>query len=279
MSLIALVSEKGSPGTTTLGLTLAAVWPRRVALVECDPAGGDLALRLVDSTGRPFLHPEPGLLTLAAAVRSESALPAASVWEHGQPFLGPASAGSVVLAGLNSPEQATGLTGLWPALADALAATDGGDVLADLGRLHPGSPALAVAQASEVLVGVARGTAEGMLRLRDRLGHVLGAPPPTKAERRVLVVLVADDRRGHEAVTAMRTVLDRSGLAAAAVGFIAVDNRAVAGLQRGLRGGWLDRTLLMRSARALVPKLCTAEVPPATASREPRRRAVLARSR
>ena len=283
MSLIALVSDKGSPGTTTLGLALATVWPRRVALVECDPAGGDLALRLTDPSGRPLLRPEPGLLSLAAAVRGEPASPAASVWDHGQGLPGSAAAGSVVLAGLSSPEQGAGLTGLWPALAGALADADGGDVLADLGRVHPGSPALAVAQAAEVLVGVARGTAEGMLRLRDRLRHLLAAlPSPTGADRRALVVLVVEDRRADEAVRAMWTVLDRSGLPVATAGFVAVDPGSVNALQGGQRGARLDRSLLLRSVRAVVPHLSAIEVAEpstAAAAREPGRRVVVARAR
>ena len=63
MSLVALVSAKRSPGVTTAAVALASVWPVRPALViECDPAGGDLAA----DAGLPL---EPGLTSLAASRR------------------------------------------------------------------------------------------------------------------------------------------------------------------------------------------------------------------
>jgi len=40
--LIAFVSGKGAPGTSTSALALALAWPRPVLLAECDPRGGDL---------------------------------------------------------------------------------------------------------------------------------------------------------------------------------------------------------------------------------------------
>lgn len=251
MSLIALFSDKGSPGTTTLTLALATVWPRPVALVECDPAGADLALRLIDPKGRPALRPEPGLLTLAAAAhRDPTGTP--SVWAHGQPL--PAVAGPVVVPGLDRPEQGAALAGLWASIAAALARTDGGDVLADLGRLHPGSPASAVAEAADVLVGIARGSADGMLRLRDRFDGVL-AGLPTRPDRRTFVVLVVEDRRAGEAVAAMRAVLEHARLPVTVAGFLALDPSAVRDLLGGPRGARLQRSLLARSARAMLPLL------------------------
>ena len=64
MSLVALVSAKGSPGVTTTALALAGTWPenRRVLLAELDPAGGDLAPRF-------GLHADPGVVQLGSAFR------------------------------------------------------------------------------------------------------------------------------------------------------------------------------------------------------------------
>ncbi len=93
MTLIALFSDKGSPGVTTLALSLAAAWPRPVTVAECDPAGGDLALRLTDEAGRPRLHPDPGLLGLAAAARRSTA-PAACRAHATDPRLWPTSPSS-----------------------------------------------------------------------------------------------------------------------------------------------------------------------------------------
>ena len=42
LMLVAICSAKGSPGVSVAALALASVWPSRVVLAECDPAGGDL---------------------------------------------------------------------------------------------------------------------------------------------------------------------------------------------------------------------------------------------
>jgi hypothetical protein len=64
MTVVSIVSVSGAPGVTTLGCLLASTWvgPGPVAVVECDPSGGDLASRfgLSASVGWP---------SLAAAVR------------------------------------------------------------------------------------------------------------------------------------------------------------------------------------------------------------------
>jgi MinD-like ATPase involved in chromosome partitioning or flagellar assembly len=62
MSVLALASAKGAPGVTTAAVALGAVWPRRVLLVEGDPAGGDLAARF-------HLPPEPNLVSLGMVAR------------------------------------------------------------------------------------------------------------------------------------------------------------------------------------------------------------------
>lgn len=47
MTVVTFVSIKGAPGVTTLSCLVGATWPegRRVAVVEADPFGGDLAAR------------------------------------------------------------------------------------------------------------------------------------------------------------------------------------------------------------------------------------------
>ena len=60
-----MASVKGSPGVTTVALALASWWPRPVVVLEADPAGGDLAVRL-------GLPEDPGLVGLAAALRRHS---------------------------------------------------------------------------------------------------------------------------------------------------------------------------------------------------------------
>ena len=67
--LIGVCSDKGSPGATTTALTLASVWPTRALVVEADPNGGDLAIRLRTKDGAA-LPEAPTVLTVAAAART-----------------------------------------------------------------------------------------------------------------------------------------------------------------------------------------------------------------
>jgi hypothetical protein len=244
MALIALCADKGSPGVTTAALALAAEWPCQAAVAEVDPSGGDLALRLTDGWGRFELADQPNLLTFAAASR-RGGPEAGLLQKHCQTT----SSGIRVLRGLVSAEQAGGLERLWPDMADALRATVGCDVLADLGRLLPGSPTWPIAAAADEVVVVAPGTAEGLAHLRERVRGVL------PAATFVAVVLVASARHGQEAVRAAAEVLDRDALPAEVVGFLAIDIRAVAALQRGERSGVEARSLLARTARTLASLL------------------------
>ncbi|MBA3745285.1 hypothetical protein [Sporichthya sp.] len=280
MTVIAMFSDKGSPGVTTLALTLAATWPRPVTIVECDPAGGDLALRLTDEAGRPQLAADSGLLALAAAARRSTT---SALDEHARPV--PGLPNLSVVTGLSTPEQGAGIVELWPAITAALTGPGPRDVLADLGRLHPGSPAHSVAAAADVLVGVARGDAAGLLRLRERLHNLLETLPQNAGvTRRVAVVLIVDDRQGTDAVSSMRAVLAQAGIAATVTGYLAHDPGAVQALQQGRTGPRVERSLLLRSARSLATELtvhqsATAEPTPATGPVPRRRLAALVRSR
>ena len=64
MTEIAFLSAKGSPGVTTTVCALGAVWSdeREPVVVECDPFGGDVAVRF-------GLRPEPGLTTFVLGMR------------------------------------------------------------------------------------------------------------------------------------------------------------------------------------------------------------------
>ncbi len=280
MTVIALFSDKGSPGVTTLALTLAAAWPGPVTIAECDPAGGDLALRLTDEAGRPQLAADPGLLTLAVAARRN---PTPALDEHTRPVPGLPTVS--VVTGLSTPEQGAGIAELWPSIATALAGPGPRDVLADLGRLHPGSPAHPIVAVADVLVGVARGDAAGLLRLRDRLHHLLHTLPQNpEVPRRAAVVLIVDDRRGADAVASMRAVLAQARIPAAVIGYLAHDPGAVQSLCHGQCGPRVERSLLLRSARPIVAELTGDQAMPAeprygTAAGSGRRLAALVRSR
>jgi hypothetical protein len=143
--MVAFAAAKAAPGVTTAATAVAAVWPteRGVLLAECDPGGGDLAARF----GLPA---QPGLVSLAAAARRD--LDAAMVAQHAQTLPG----GLHVLVGPPGAEQAAAALGmLSPDVVGCLDGLHGMDVIADLGRVDPGSPALAVAKAASLLVLVA----------------------------------------------------------------------------------------------------------------------------
>jgi MinD-like ATPase involved in chromosome partitioning or flagellar assembly len=242
VSLVVFCADKGSPGVTTTALALAATWPRPVGLAELDPSGGDLALRLTDPAGRHALAARPNLLSWAAAVRISPA--PRLLWEHCQTAVG----GLAVLPGLAGAEQAAGLNTLWPELAAALRSTAGRDVLADLGRLLPDSPALPVLAAADLAVVVTAATLEGLVHTRDRVASLISNRPAFGGPS-VAVVVVGRDRDGPAAVEAVRAVLDRDGLPARVAGLLAIDANAVAAMHRGDRSARFGLSLLSRTAR------------------------------
>jgi MinD-like ATPase involved in chromosome partitioning or flagellar assembly len=235
MSLVALAAAKASPGVTTTTVALAAAWPaeRQVLVVEADPAGGDLAAWF-------GLAVEPGLVSLAAARRA-----AASVQEHAQPLPG----GLPVLPGPPGAEQATAALGQLPAeLLAGLDGLDGTDVLADLGRLDPGSAAAPVLRAARLLVLVTRPTLAELQHLAHRVAAL------REASRALGVVLVGDGPyRPAEVARA---------LAVEVLGTLPLDRHGadlLAGAAAGMPG--LRRTRLLRAARTLAGRLADVDGP------------------
>lgn len=241
--LLALASAKGAPGTTTSAHVLAAVWPAPVLLVDADPAGSDLLYRLRTEGGLP-LDSERGLLSLAAAVRNN---PGAAVEEHTTVVEG----GLDVLLGMPRPEQATAIASNWGAIAARLRTRR--DVLCDVGRLVPGSPSLPIAMSADLLLLVTRPGVDAYAHLRDRLRWIL-TETAHRAERPDLgVLLIAPWKQRHEADDLTR-LLHSGGVDVPVVGTLALDDGAADSLA-GRRPRPLRRTLLVRSARALVASL------------------------
>jgi len=179
MPLIALASVKSSPGVTTAALALASAWttaPRRL-LVEADPSGGDLGLWL----GLPA---DGGLAGLAAAARNghEPGLP----WRHARELAGgtrlvTAPAGAGQAAACVAALAASGLPQELAAGAEP--------VLADCGRLYPGSPALPVAAAAQVTLLVVRPRVSELAHLEPRIRGL------EQAGLRLALLLTAGGRR------------------------------------------------------------------------------------
>jgi len=161
MPLIALASVKGSPGVTTTCFALAAAWPSpRRLVIEADPAGGDLGPWL-------GLPPAPGLPGLAAAARHDHS--SGLAWRHAHELAG----GLTLVVGPAGAEQAgaclAALAGNAGTIFAALAAGPE-TVIADCGRLDPGSPALAIAAHADMTLLMVRPRVSELSHLALRAG-------------------------------------------------------------------------------------------------------------
>lgn len=247
MSVVALASAKGSPGTTVTGLALAWAWPGDVVLADVDPAGGDLALRCRDSSGAP-LDPDLGLLTLGAAARRGAE--GTTLAEHLQDTW----LGFPVLAGAPAPEQLGGIAGVWGQLPGVLAEHPA-DVLVDVGRVVPGGATQPVLLGADAVVVVVRPDLEGVAQLRARLRGLAAALRLDQPGARPVDVVVVTSYRDRTVVADLQRLLDAEGLATRVVGIAARDDKGAA-VVSAQRVGDPRRTLLGRSARDLAAQLC-----------------------
>jgi hypothetical protein len=257
MTLIAVAADKGAPGVTTASVALAAVWPRPVLLAECDPAGGDLVYRLPSADGGR-LDPGRGLLSLAG-------LQPHQVWEHTQKLHG----GLDVLTGVSGAEQGAGLELLWGPVGRLLAAVPQADVIADCGRIGvDGPPYDLLAQASAVIL-LSRASLGDVIRLRDRVSAV-GAAVARRGQPagRVDVVLVTDYKNFSAATAEVGEALRRSGAPGRVLGGLAYEPKSADQL-RGQWSGKLDKSMFIRTVRAIAGDLASALPAPAADRRRP----------
>ena len=244
MGLLAIASAKGSPGVTTAALLFAALWPRPSILVECDPAGGDVALRMPGSDGEP-LDTNPGLLNLVAAGRKS--FYADLVRQHTEQIVG----GLDVITGMTTPEQAAGL-GQWNVLGSLFAELPGTDTVVDLGRIGAETPQNAILASASAVVLVVDTLPSNVVHLRERLrkvsdglGGEVGAP--------LHVVVVAPPKRSR-AVAEIRDAITQSQTPVEAVHHLAHDTTGAA-FFLGQVTGSPARTALVRSAQPIVDAL------------------------
>ncbi len=248
MALIAVAAGKGAPGVTTAALALAGVWPRRVLLAECDPAGSELPYWLKGESGQPLALTR-GVVSLAAAARAQAEPEV--VWEHSQRI----DSGVPVLVGPTTPEQAAAVGGSWTPIAGMLAALPDTDVIADCGRVLGDAPVVApVLRRAHLVLIVTRATAHGVAHVRHGIAAVAramnaGGSAGGSALQRIAVVVVSE-RRG-DGVEVGEVLAATAGLSEVTVlGSLAVDARGASGL-RGQWGRRLDRSALIRSARTV----------------------------
>ncbi|HET7489164.1 MAG TPA: hypothetical protein VFJ85_14630 [Acidimicrobiales bacterium] len=234
MTAVALASARGAPGVTITVLALAGAWPagRRLVVVEADPAGGELSCRF-------GLAAEPNVVTLAADARG--GLGIEGLLAHAQHLAGRPGA-EVVVAPVDARQTGVALSVLCRSgLPALLAGVDDLDVLVDLGRLAPESPALELFAAASVPVLVARAELAQAAHLRQRIAWLGG--------RAEVGLAVVGEGRWPAAELA------RSVGAAGVVGVLPDDPRAAAALGGGMSARGLTRSALSAAARAMADRL------------------------
>jgi hypothetical protein len=115
MTLIAMLSAKGSPGVSTAALACTLTWPAPVLLAECDPAGGAL---LAGHLSRYDVPADRGILPLAGAALRNTAVQdlASQVID-----LDSGKRERMALPGLTDPAQGAVLEPAWEALGEFFA--------------------------------------------------------------------------------------------------------------------------------------------------------------
>jgi hypothetical protein len=232
VTLVAVGSVHASPGATTTALALAAVWERaehQPFLLECDPDGGVIAARY-------GIGHHPSLSELGAAARA--GLDADEVWQFAQQLPGSLPA---VVAHPSAEQCVAALRTAGPRIAERFANLPGHDVVADVGRLRPGSAAAAVVERAAVVVLVVRPRLDEI----DIVGARIAA---LNTHGNVGLVFVGErPYRPAEAAAALGVEV---------LGVIAHDERSAATLSGG--GGSarsLRRLPLLRSVHTLATEL------------------------
>jgi MinD-like ATPase involved in chromosome partitioning or flagellar assembly len=251
MPLISVVSLKGSPGVTTAALALATVWPSpRRLLAELDPAGGDLGVRLALPTGA-------GLAGLATAARRPESRQ--SVW----PFARELAGGLWVLPAPPGAEQASACLRTLAAAGvlhrlTADAAAGESVVIADCGRLDPGS----LSEQAGLLAGVVLVVVRPHL---SDLAHVAGRLDAIRQQAHVTgLVLITGAGQPHADPTYPPEEVSQA-LNAPVLGSLPADPRGAAVLTagRGQQTRTGRRLPLTRAARALAEAVAD-HLPPAS---------------
>jgi MinD-like ATPase involved in chromosome partitioning or flagellar assembly len=249
MTLIALASVKGSPGCTTTALALAAAWPApHRLLLEADPGGGDLGPWL-------DLPQAPGLVGLAAAARHDHG--GETAWDYAQQI---GDGLHVVVAPVGAEQATACLSTLGVTAIGDASGRDPAVVIADCGRLDPGSPALRIAAQADHAVLVIRPQVSELAHLAPRIAGL------SRAGLRLGLLLAPATRRiPAEPAYSAQEIAATLDLPVHAT--IPADPRTVAHLiaSRGRPERAMRRRPLLRTAAALAAGLAEhADQPSAT---------------
>ena len=232
MSLVTVGSVRGGPGATTVAVALAAVWARSgraPLLVEADPDGGVLAARF-------GLGHRPSLTELG--VRARTSIHPDDLWPAVQALPAPGADPPipVVVAHPSADQCQATLRTVGPRLGALLDSLPEHDVVADVGRLRPGSPALALVEASSLVLVVLRPRLEDIDAVAQRV---------TALNERGAVRLVLIGDRPYAAAEVA------SVLGVGVLGVVADDERSAAAFRGDRNVHGIGRLPLLRSARAL----------------------------
>lgn len=249
MALVTLAAAKGAPGVTTTALVMGALWPRPVLVAECDAAGADIPLRMSAAEGG-VLDPDRGLLSLAAAGRK--GLDPQLVLNHTQHVIG----GTEVLAGVRMPEQAAGMTNIWPMLGPALDGVPGYDVLADAGRIGATTPQSALLRSSRLVILVCTTEPSAVVHTRQRLNTLAPLLDPASPVGTPIAVVVIAEPKSRDAVAEVRETFKRTEVPLLGTWHLAYDPKG-AGFFKGRLVGRADKTLLVRTARGVTHEVAS----------------------
>lgn len=252
--LFAICADRGAPGSTTAALALASARGLPAIVVEADPYGGDLALRLKPDGKHP-LAATPTVLSVAAGRSTErprvppsTPMRPLDLWRSGSHEL---TERVRVVPGFMNAEQGTAV--MWPALASVLGSQTV-PVFADVGRIHTGSPSMPILTAADAVIPVCRGDMGSVHHMVERLE----ALAPALAERTgrtpmILPMVVAPRQHGSQLAQAVSELLGASAVGPAVryVGWLAWDPAGCVLLEDG-GDPWqkpLRKSRLMTSAR------------------------------
>lgn len=246
--IVAVGGDKGAPGATTLAVTLAAAWPGERVLAELDPRGADLPFRLHHGGGGP-VQERPSIAALAVDARPGNAAPPMDRYAQ------PTSLGVPLIPGELSVRTMANLVPHMPTIAKAAAGWRG-VVIADLGALLPGNPALTVAKAAPVTLLVTRPGMAGLSRLVERVEALSDATgDPSRTAPPVGVVVVAEPGDAKPSADRAARLLAGAGSPAPVVGALPLDRKAVADLYSAAPSKKLWKSSLLRAATDLVNSL------------------------
>lgn len=249
--MIVLTSGKGSPGATTaavvLGLAASSPELAPALVVECDPGGGDLGLRLRDTHGR-FLSADAGLLAWAVSPAEGAPIEMAAFAER-------TSAGVDVLLGPPAAAHAATLGPVWPDAAASLTRLDR-RVFVDVGRLAPDGPQWLMLAGAQLVIVVCRATADSVLHTRATL-QLLGRTLTAQGSTADVGVVVVADPRDTDAAEQVQDALAVDGIPECVLGSLPLDSLASALLTGELSARQRARSPLLRAAAEVVESIET----------------------